>query len=136
MRFQNPILAFLCFLGSAAGVAAQTMPAPAAPVQPQALTALNNAFRSAYADAKTRVLASSGPTLIVNGDTFTLLQNGRRVEANVGSTIYDPLKTIAHIPLAIYVTLTPGDGAVDDDRLKTLADLRELIPPPRPASTP
>ena len=105
------------------------MPAPAGPVQPPALTALNNAFRAAYADAKSRVLASSGPTLIVNGDHFALLRDGRRVEANVGTPIYDPVKTIAHIPLAIYVTLTPGDGAVDDDRLKTLAGLRELIPP-------
>jgi hypothetical protein len=105
------------------------MPVPAGPVQSLALTALNNAFRAAYADAKSRVLASSGPTLIVNGDNFVLLRDGRRVEANVGAPVYDPVKTIAHIPLAIYVTLTPGDGAVDDDRLKTLAGLRELIPP-------
>ena len=56
---------------AAAGVPAQTMPAPAGPVQPPALTALNNAFRAAYADAKSRVLASSGPTLIVNGDNFS-----------------------------------------------------------------
>ena len=129
MPFRNPIPAVLVFLISAAGVPAQTMPAPAGPVQPPALTALNNAFRAAYADAKSRVLASSGPTLIVNGDNFALLRDGRRVEANVGTPIYDPVKTIAHIPLAIYVTLTPGDGAVDDDRLKTLAGLRELIPP-------
>jgi hypothetical protein len=105
------------------------MPAPADPVQPAALTALNNAFRAAYADARSRVLASRGPTLIVNGDRFVLLRDGRRVEANVGAPVYDPVKTIAHIPLAIYVTLTPGDGAVGDDRLKTLADLRQLIPP-------
>jgi hypothetical protein len=98
-------------------------------VQPPALTALNNAFRAAYADAKSRVLASSGPTLIVNGDNFALLRDGRRVEANVGAPIYDPVKTIAHIPLAIYVTLTPGDGAIGEDRLRTLAGLRELIPP-------
>ena len=129
MPFRNPILAVLVFLISAAGVPAQTMPVAAGPVQPPALTALNNAFRAAYADAKSRVLASSGPTLIVNGDNFALLRDGRRVEANVGTPIYDPVKTIAHIPLAIYVTLTPGDGAVDDDRLKTLAGLRELIPP-------
>jgi hypothetical protein len=128
MRFRNPILAVLVVL-SAAGVAAQTMPAPAGPVQPPALTALNNAFRAAYADAKTRVLASSGPTLIVSGDNFVLLRDGRRVEANVEAAIYDALKTIAHIPLAIYVTLTPADGALDDDRFKTLAGLRELIPP-------
>jgi len=129
MRFRNPTLAVLVFLISAAGGLAQTMPVPVGPVQPPALTALNNAFRAAYADAKRRVLASSGPTLIVNGDNFALLRDGRRLEANVGTPIYDPVKTIAHIPLALYVTLTPGDGAVDDDRLKTLAGLRELIPP-------
>lgn len=125
MPCRNPILPLL-LLSSAAAVPAQT-PA-AAPVQPPALTALNNAFREAYADAKTRVLAAAGPTIIVNGDTFILLRNGRRVEANVGTPIYDPVKTIAHLPLAIYVTLTPGDGAIGDDRLKTLAGLRGLIP--------
>jgi hypothetical protein len=117
------------FLLSAAGVPAQTMPVAAGPVQPSALTALNNAFRAAYADARSRVLASFGPTLIVNGDNFVLLRDGRRVEANVGVPIYDPVKTIAHIPLAVYVTLTPGDGVVGEDRLKTLVGLRELIPP-------
>jgi len=105
------------------------MPAPAGPVQPAALTALNDAFRAAYADARQRVLAASGPTLIVAGDSFALLRGGKRVEANVATAIYDPVKTIAHIPLAIYVTLTPGDGAIGDDRLKTLTRLRELIPP-------
>src|SRR4051812_14410140 len=103
MPFSRALAAFLIFLASAAAVTAQM--APDGPVQPQALTALNNAFRSAYADAKSRVMASSGPTLIVNGDSFTLLRDGRRIEANVGTPTYDPLKTISHIPLAIYVTL-------------------------------
>jgi hypothetical protein len=125
MAFHNPAPAAVVLLVSAICVPAQTT----GPTQPAALTALNNAFRAAYADAKARVLASSGPTLIVNGDTFTLLRDGRRVEANTGTAIYDPVKTIAHIPLAIYVTLTPGDGALDEARLKTLAGLRELIPP-------
>ncbi|HEY1337997.1 MAG TPA: hypothetical protein VGF59_10830 [Bryobacteraceae bacterium] len=122
-------LAVLILLTSAAAAFAQTMPASSSPVQPEALTALNNAFRAAYADAKARVLAASGPTLIVNGDNFSLLRGGKRIEANTGAAIYDPVKTIAHIPLAIYVTLTPGDGVVDEDRVKTLAGLRELIPP-------
>lgn len=129
MAFRYSILAGLVCLLSASGASAQTMAAAAGPVQPPALTALNNAFRAAYADAKSRVLASTGPTLIVNGDRFSLLRGGRRMEANAGTPVYDPVKTIAHIPLAIYVTLTPGDGAVDDDRLKTLAGLRDLIPP-------
>jgi hypothetical protein len=129
MRLRNPIRAVLVVLISAIGVAAQTTPVAAAPVQPPALTALNDAFRAAYADARRRVLAAAGPTLIVNGDNFILLRDGRRVEANTGTPIYDPVKTIAHLPLAIYVTLTPGDGVVGEDRLKTLAGLRELIPP-------
>jgi hypothetical protein len=127
MPFRNPILAGLVFL-SAAGIPAQTPP-PAGPVQPPALTALNDAFRAAYADAKTRVLTASGPTLIVSGDNFTLVRDGRRIEANLSTPIYDPIKTIAHIPLAIYVTLTPGDGTIDDVRLKTVAGLLALIPP-------
>jgi hypothetical protein len=93
MRLRNPIRAVLVFLISAAGVAAQTTPVRAPPVQPPALTALNDAFRAAYADAKRRVLAAAGPTLIVNGDTFILLRDGRRVEANTGTPIYDPVKT-------------------------------------------
>ena len=129
MAFRDTILVILSLLVSSGGAPAQTMSGPAAPAQPPALTALNNAFRVAYADAKARVLESSGPTLIVNGDRFSLLRGGRRMEADVVAPIYDPLKTVAHIPLAIYVTLTPGDGAVDEARFKTLAGLRKLIPP-------
>src|ERR1039457_2751143 len=123
MPFRNPIPAVLVFLMSAAGVPAQTLPVAATPAPPPALTALNNAFRAAYADAKSRVLASSGPTLIVNGDNFALLRDGRRVEANVGVPIYDPVKTIAHIPLAFYVPLPPGDGAAGEDHINRERDV-------------
>lgn len=93
------------------------------------LTALNDAFREAYAEAKQRVLAANGPTLIVSGDNFSLIRGAQRLEANAGTPVYDPVKTIAHVPLAIYVTLTPGDGAVATDRIATLEKLRKLIPP-------
>ena len=129
MPLRTPIQGLSILLASAAALAAQSMTAPTGPVQPPALTALNNAFRAAYAGAKTRVLAASTPTLIVSGDNLSLLRNGQRLEANVGTPIYDPIKTISHIPLAIYVTLTPGDGPIDDDRLNTLANLRKLIRP-------
>jgi hypothetical protein len=129
MALGNGVTALLISLVFGAAAPCQSMPAPAGPVQPQALTALNNAFRAAYAEAKGRVLRSSGPTLIVSGDNLALVRERGRVEANVGTSIYDPVKTIAHIPLAIYVILTPGDGALEEERLKTLTGLRELIPP-------
>ena len=125
MVFRSPLVVLL--FGWVA--CAQSPSMPAGPAEPPALTALNGVFRAAYADAKRRVLASSGPVLLVNGDDFTLIREGRRMQANVATAIYDPVKTIAHVPLAIYVTLTPGEGAVDEDRLKTLTRLRELIPP-------
>lgn len=120
MRASSVLIAVLASL-LPGGASAQT-------TQPVALTALNDAFRAAYAEARARMLAAAGPTLLVSGDTFTLIRDGRRVEANVGTPIYDPVKTIAHLPLAIYVTLTPGDGAVDEGRLKTLVGLRTLVP--------
>src|SRR5215472_12321695 len=106
MRSRTSVLAVLGLLALAAVAVAQTASAPASPALPQALTTLNDAFRAAYADAKARVLASSGPTLIVNGDDFILLRDGKRTEANLANPLYDALKTIAHIPLAIYVALT------------------------------
>jgi len=126
MPLRTPTLAVLGLLGCTFGASAQS---PAGPAQPQSITALNAAFRAAYSDAKTRALTASGPTLIVNGDQLVLLRGGRRLEANVATETYETVKTIAHIPLAIYVTLTPGDGAIDETRLKLLANLRELIVP-------
>ncbi|MFN7998990.1 MAG: hypothetical protein U0Q18_35535 [Bryobacteraceae bacterium] len=131
MPLRDLPVAVLVFLISTICVPAQTISAPPGPVQPAALTALNNAFRAAYADAKIRELSSAGPILIVSGDNFSLLRGGNRLEANVGVPIYDVVKTFAHIPLAIYVTLAPGGGALDEGRLKTLAELRKLIPPAR-----
>lgn len=129
MLIRNLIPAVVVVILSALSAPAQTAPVPQGPVQPAALTALNDAFRAAYADSKRRTLAASTPILIVNGDNFSLLREGKRLDANVGTPIYDPVKTIAHIPLAIYVALTPGDEVLDGDRLKTLTGLRELIPP-------
>jgi hypothetical protein len=103
-----------------------------APAQiPDSLTALNDAFRQAYADARRRVLAGDGPLIIVNGDTAALVRGSRRSEAAINVPRYHLVKTIAHIPLAIYVALTPGEGPLDAGRLQTLERLRRLIPPAR-----
>jgi hypothetical protein len=104
---------------------------PAAAQIPDSLTALNDAFRQAYAGARRRVLAGDGPLLIVNGDTAALIRGASRSDAPINGPAYHVFKTIAHIPLAIFVALTPGEGTLDPDHLKTLEDLRRLIPPAR-----
>src|SRR5262249_6649238 len=83
------------------------------------------------AEARKRVLAADGPLLIVNGDTAALLRGGRRSDAQINVPRYHLEKAIAHIPLAIYVALTPGEGELDGVRMETLHNLRKLIPPAR-----
>ena len=109
-----------------AGIAA-AQPAP----DSKALVDLNDAFRKAYAGAKQRMLAGAGPVTIANGDTAALVRNGSRKEAMVNAPSYHTVKTIAHVPLAIFVALTPGEGPLAPDRRATLAELRSLIPPAR-----
>src|SRR6266498_2232075 len=87
---------------------------------PDSLTALNDAFRHAYADARRRVLTGDGPVLIVNGDAAALVRGAHRSEASINVPAYHLPKTIAHIPLAIYVILTPGEDALDPGRVKAL----------------
>jgi hypothetical protein len=98
---------------------------------PDSLTALNDVFRQAYAGSRRRILTSDAPLLIRSGDTAALVRGSRRAEAVVNVPVYHVVKTIAHIPLAIFVGVTPGEEALDAERLKTLTELRRLIPPAR-----
>ena len=125
------LVALVSGCAASSALAGQSAPAASPPAQPEALTSPNGAFRQAYADARRRLLAGAGPRIIVSGDRIALVRNGQRADAVFGVPLYDSLKTVAHIPLAIYVTLTPGDGAIDADRVKTLEGLRRLIPPAR-----
>jgi hypothetical protein len=129
--------AVLLVLCAAAASACGPMAAASAPpvaqsaAIPKALTDLNDAFRRTYADAKRRIVAGADPVIIVGTDTAVLIRGERRTEASVNSPVYHSLKTVAHIPLAIYVTLTPGEGPLDPERRNTLEGLRALIPPAR-----
>ncbi len=104
---------------------------PAGAQIPDSLTALNDVFRQAYAGARQRVMAADGPLLIVNGDTAAFIHGGKRSDAAINVPKYHLVKTIAHIPLAVYVALTPGEGALDESRAKPLEELRRLIPAAR-----
>jgi hypothetical protein len=104
---------------------------PAAAQAPDSLSALNDAFRQAYSGARRRVLAGDGPVLIVNGDNAVLVRGMQRSEVAINVPAYHVEKTIAHIPLAIFVSLTAGDETLDPERLQNLENLRRLIPAAR-----
>jgi hypothetical protein len=107
--------------------------APLSPAQPaesaNPLLEVNKAFRAAYAAARKDVLARTGPVILISGDDLVLLRDGRRTEAKVVPAIYHTLKTISHIPLAIYAMTAPiADAPLDDAKRAVLRQYREKLP--------
>jgi hypothetical protein len=101
---------FLLGLGSfwLVGVFQQPLPAEPGPESKDPLVQLNQAFRKAYASNRTIILAHTSPIVIASGDDLILYREGKRTEVKVTPTLYDDLKAIAHVPLAIYALLAPG----------------------------
>ncbi len=94
-----------------------------------ALTELNQASRAAYAQARRETLARLGPIIIVEGDDVVLLHNGKRSSQRFIPAIYDTLKTIDHVPLAIYAFLAPlDDGDIPEQRLMEMRGYRDRLP--------
>lgn len=129
---RHALLTLLLVTTVVTGCAPHTASPPPAP-QPRAaadpLRELNASFRVLYLDARGRTLADVGPLILHKGDTAVLIREGRRVEAPVNAPVYHELKAVAHIPLAIYVGLTPGEGALDEARVAALTRLRDQIAP-------
>jgi hypothetical protein len=93
------------------------------------LLEVNKSFRAAYAAARKDVLARTGPVILVSGDDLVLLRDGKRTEAKVVPAIYHTLKTISHIPLAIYAMTAPVlDTPFDDAKRADLQRYREKLP--------
>jgi hypothetical protein len=100
---------------------------PTEPANP--LLEVNKAFRAAYAAARKDVLARIGPVILVSGDDIVLIRDGRRTEAKVVPAIYHTLKTLSHIPLAIYAMTAPAtDTPLDDAKRAGLRQYREKLP--------
>lgn len=89
---------------------------------------LNGAFREAYADARKATLAKSGPIILAGGDGLILIRDAQRIEGTVVSMQYHDLKTIAHVPVAVYSWLAPvHDGIIDERRGEKLRELLDRI---------
>ena len=66
---------------------------------------MNLQFRSAYALARSDKYSTAGPLIIQKEDKLILDYNGKREEVNVIPPKYTLLKSVAHIPLTIFVIL-------------------------------
>lgn len=76
---------------------------------------LNLEFRAAYARARSQVLAKAKPVIFCDGDKLTLIADGKRTVGESMPIKYHRLKTIAHLPFMVYLTLRepstkPFDG--------------------------
>lgn len=89
---------------------------------------LNDAFRTAYADLRSEIIEETSPIIIHSGDKMVLIKDGVRTEAPALTPRYHVLKSVAHVPLAVYAMLISGAGTrIDDPQLNRLREYRSLV---------
>ena len=87
---------------------------------------MNQPFRSAYALARSDKYSTSGPLIIQKEDKLILDYKGKREETNIIPAEYSLLKSVAHIPLTIFVILEGADGkALSKPTLERLNNFRK-----------
>jgi hypothetical protein len=127
------VAAVLILLGCASPLQAQEK-APAQtwndpqlkPTDP--LTPMNNAFRTAYAGLRSRLLAETSPVIVHAGDKLILFRNGVQTDVATFTPRYHELKSVAHVPLALYVMLVHDAGSkLTPEQLTQLRDYRALV---------
>jgi hypothetical protein len=89
--------------------------------------AVNDAFREAYATRRAAVLAASGPVLLQLADRLVLVRDGERLEALTTNARYHGLKSVAHVPFALFLMLAAVDGPIDEAQVQKLAAYRALV---------
>lgn len=100
------------------------------PERPQTLNKfkdLNDDFRVNYRSAKDQVLKQTTYVIVVEGDDVVLLHRGERSLERFTPAVYHSLKTVAHLPLGVFVTLSGHTGHVPDPVVTRLVRTRELV---------
>ena len=110
----------LIFFGWHANLAAQ-------PAAKNAFKQMDQFFRSTYSLAREQTLKNAGPIIHVQSEDLTLLYKGEMVASATPTQGYRTLTTVSHITLSIFLLLEPyGEGAISEDRLNRLQQLRNL----------
>lgn len=93
-----------------------------------ALADLNAAFRTHYAEARRATLARESLVLVIAFDRAIVLHNGARIEEPFTPPVYDRVKAVAHVPLALYVlTARWGDDALPAEAVEILKAYRAKV---------
>jgi hypothetical protein len=92
------------------------------------LETLNGEFIAQYQAAQAESLAQVGPVILEEGNDCILIRKGERARVEVKPVEYHELKTVAHIPLALYVMLSfPREESLSATRTERLRHYRELM---------
>lgn len=85
-------------------------------------------FRSMYSGGRAATMSRLGPVIIVELDQLILIRDGKRMAANAIPSLYHRLKSVSHVPLAIYVSLAPyGNTPLDEPRINQLKSFKASI---------
>ena len=77
----------------------------------KSLQDINSSFINAHSEAREIDLAE-GPVILYRNGQLVLIKNDTKVTANVIFPTYHTFKVFAHIPVAIYLMLSPqGEGS-------------------------
>lgn len=97
---------------------------------PDPLGELSRLFVETYQRERTDLKAKLSPVIVVSGSSLILYQGGAKDSARVIPQIYHSLKSIAHLPFAIYLEIRPfadRSGELPDDAIQRLASIRDAI---------
>lgn len=93
-----------------------------------AIERLNLKFRQLYAEARAERLSAVDPVVVARGDELVLLHQGDRVVGTKIHPNYHDLKTIAHVPLAIFCVLgSKCDQPLATSTISSLTALKGLM---------
>ena len=94
--------------------------APSSSQLDKSLQDINSSFINAHSAAREFDLAE-GPVILYRNGQLILIKNDTKITANVIFQTYHTFKVFAHIPVAIYLMLSPqGEGPIESKNLQLL----------------
>ena len=94
--------------------------APSSSQLDKSLQDINSSFINAHSAAREFDLAE-GPVILYRNGQLILIKNDTKITANIIFRTYHTFKVFAHIPVAIYLMLSPqGEGPIESKNLQLL----------------